>query len=39
MDLTAMHLVRNKQWAYTSIAKNITGENVDSPAYEYAIAA
>lgn len=34
-----MRLVKDKQWAYTSIAKNITGENVNSPAYEYAIAA
>ena len=40
MALTAMHLVRDKQWAYTrNSEKNINGENIESPAYEYAFAA
>jgi hypothetical protein len=35
-----MSLVENKQWAYTrNSKKNINAENVDSPAYEYAMAA
>ena len=35
-----MHLVRDKQWAYTrNSEKNINGENIDSPAYAMAIAA
>ena len=33
-------LVEIKQWAYTrNSKKNINGENVDSPAYAYAMAA
>ena len=40
LDLTVMSLVENKQWAYTrNSEKNINGENIDSPAYEMAIAA
>ena len=40
MDQTAISLVRDKQWAYTrNSEKNINGENVDSPAYAYAVAA
>ena len=39
-DQTAISLVRDKQWAYThKQRKNINGENVDSPAFAYAVAA